>query len=108
MDAPSKRLMRASSSGHPPVSLLAFSIGLLQELKRRVRAFRLEVRVLLPPIEVLLHEARVQRPALLRRIVEVVVGVDARDGTLRVVLADGVRATPKAMVLVNFIFLNMS
>src|SRR6266704_3235593 len=60
-------------------------------MKRVVRAIRLEVRILVPALEILLHEGLVGRPAISRRKGEVVIGVDASDDTFRVILADGVR-----------------
>ena len=63
----------------------------LQHVERGVGALGLEVRVLLPLVVVLLDELGIERPAVGRRVVEVVVGVHARDGALRVVLADRVR-----------------
>src|SRR3954452_23348891 len=65
--------------------------GRLEHVGRRVGAFGLEVRVLVELRMVLLDELLVERPAVPRRIGEMVVRVDAGEDALRVVLADRVR-----------------
>src|SRR5260370_32155628 len=65
--------------------------GHLEHIQRYIGAFRLEVRIFFPAIEVSLHEAGVLRPAIAAWIGEVIVGVDAREHTLGVILAEGMR-----------------
>src|SRR6266436_7118049 len=73
----------------PPANQLVGSIdGGFEEVERDVRSFRLEIRVLLPPLVVALHKALVQRPAVAARIGEVIVGMHTGQHTLRVILAD--------------------
>src|SRR5499427_35196 len=53
--------------------------GGLEHVERDIRAFRLEVRIFVPPLVVALDERLVERPAVAARIGEVVVGVHARQ-----------------------------
>src|SRR6516165_6600463 len=65
--------------------------GGLEHVERDIGAFRLEVRIFVPTLVVALDERLIQRPTVAARIGEVVIGVDAREHALGVILADGVR-----------------
>src|SRR6266481_8953883 len=62
-----------------------------EDMRCGVGAFGLEVRVLVELGLVLLHERLVERPAVSGRVAEVVVGVDAGEDALRMILPDRLR-----------------
>jgi len=63
----------------------------LQQIKRGVGAFRLEVRVFVPALVIALDKRLVERPPVAARVGEVIVGVDAGENAFGMVLADRMR-----------------
>src|SRR5262249_24343001 len=64
--------------------------GGLHHVHGHIGPFRLEVRVFLPPLVVLLNEIIVDWPSASRWVVEVIVCVDSGDDALGVIFPDGV------------------